>query len=129
MHAMTRVLLASILTASIAGCNTSPTSSRGGEQATFSKISGSISTSVAASLDRTFDAAKSAMGDMQYTTDRATKDALKGIIEAREADGRKVTTTVTRRADDITDISISVGTMGDEAKARMILDKILARVH
>ncbi len=128
---MTRAL-APILTAAaltLAACNTAPTSSKGGEQATFASVTGELSSTIAFTLDDSFTAAKGAMDDMQFRTEKAEMDALKGIVEAREADGDKVTITVLRNAERVTDVVVSVGAFGDQAKARMILDKMLARLH
>lgn len=113
----------------IAGCSSNPSSQRGGEVVTYNKVSGTASTSAAATLDSAFDAAKGAMGDMQYTTESATKDALQAIVVAREADNSKVTVRMDRKAERVTEISVSIGAFGSETKARMILDKILARVN
>ena len=80
-------------------------------------------------LDDAFNAAKGAMDDMQYKTEKADKDALKGLVEAREADGHKVSIGLVRKADKVSEVEVSVGAFGEEAKARMILDKMLARLH
>lgn len=113
----------------LAACNTAPTSSKGGEQATFASVTGELSSTIAFTLDESFNAAKGAMDDMQFKTEKAEKDALKGIVEAREADGDKVSITVLRNAEKVTDVVVSVGAFGEQAKARMILDKMLARLH
>lgn len=113
----------------LSACNTAPTAGKGGEQATFASVTGELSSTIAFTLDESFVAAKGAMDDMQYKTDKAEKDALKGIVEAREADGHKVGINLARQADRITDVVVSVGAFGEQAKARMILDKMLARLH
>jgi hypothetical protein len=68
------------------------------------------------------------MNDMGYSTEKASQDALKGVITAREADGGRIDVTLERMADRVTEIEVSVGPFGNEAKARMILDKLLARL-
>lgn len=128
---MTR-LVAIVFTAAaltLTACNTTSSSGKGGEQATYSSVTGNLSTTAAFSLDAAFNAAKGAMDDMQYKTDKAEKDALKGLVEARESDGHKVSIGLTRKADKVTDIEVSVGAFGQESKARLILDKMLARLH
>lgn len=111
-----------------AGCYSSGSAGSSSATATFNKATGNIYTTVDRSLDDAFDAAQSAMNDMGYSTESANKDALKGIIKAREADKSVVTTTLDRKSDRVTNIEVNVGPLGSEPKARLILEKIMSRL-
>jgi hypothetical protein len=122
------ILLALALFPAVPACTNSASAGRGESTATFNKATGNLSATTDRSLDDAFAAAKQAMNDMGYSTEKASQDALKGVIVAREADGGRIDATLFRKADRVTEIEVGVGAFGNESKARIILDKILARL-
>jgi hypothetical protein len=78
-------------------------------------------------LDRAWSAAKQAMSDLEFSVTKAEKDAFNGDIIARGAGDKKIVVKLERQSDDITEIRIRVGTFGDEAMSREILETIKKR--
>jgi hypothetical protein len=122
------MILSALLLPALPACTNSASAGKGDTTASFNKATGNLTATTDASLDNAFAAAKQAMNDMGYSTEKASQDALKGVITAREADGGRIDVTLERMADRVTEIEVSVGPFGNEAKARMILDKLLARL-
>ncbi|HMN42300.1 MAG TPA: DUF3568 family protein [Phycisphaerales bacterium] len=122
------LILSSALLLSAPGCYSSASAGAGDAAATFNKATGNLTATTNSTLDAAFDAAQGAMNDMGYSTSEAKKDYLQGIIKAREADGGLVSVELERKADKVTQIEVGVGAFGNESKARLILEKILARL-
>ena len=116
------------LALALAGCTSSQTAGTSNTSVTFNKTTGNAYTTLDRSIDDCFEAAKKAMDDMGYKIEESNKDVLKGIVKAREADNSRVTVELQRKSDKVTDVEANVGAFGDEAKARLILDKILTRL-
>jgi hypothetical protein len=117
------------LTLAAGACTSSQTAGNSNTTATFNKTTGNIYTTIDRSLDDCFEACKKAIADdMSYKIDESNKDALKGIIKSHEADNSKVSVELERKSDKVTDVEVNVGAFGNEAKARIIMDKILARL-
>ena len=55
---------------------------------------------------------------------RTEKDALSATILARDADDKRVTIKLKAQNEQMTEISIRIGTFGDETKSQMIYDRI-----
>jgi hypothetical protein len=107
-------------------CCTSNTAA--GSVAEFNPVTGRLSTTFSAPLDRAYAAAEGAVNDLQFTTLDKPKDALKGIVNAQMADGNKIAITLEKKGDALTECTVDVGALGKEATARLIMDKIEARV-
>jgi Protein of unknown function (DUF3568) len=91
---------------------------------TYAYVNGELRGTEAAPLDKVWDASQAAMKDMQFPVVTKTKDALEGLLTARTAADKKVQVTLKKLSDSSTEIRIRVGTFGDEAISRMIMDKI-----
>jgi hypothetical protein len=118
-------LLAVIGSASLlAGCSSTPPTSAG----EYSTVRRSLKSTQDASLEKAFDAAKGAMSDLQFTLKEDRKDALAGVVKAERADKTAITIELTKITDKTTEVSIQVGSLGDEALSRTILDKLKARL-
>jgi hypothetical protein len=122
------LLLAAALLPALPACTNSASAGKGDSTAVFNKATGNLTANTDRSLEDSFAASKTAMNDMGYSTEKANQDALKGVIVAREADGGRIDVTLQRKADRVTEIEVGVGAFGNESKARLILDKILARL-
>ena len=131
MHARTFgvLLAAAALTgAGTGGCWNTAGVGKDRTPAEFNKASGELHASVDRTLEECFDASRKAMDDMGYHIFVDAKDALHGIVKAHEADGGIIKVNSWSKAERVTTIEVDVGTFGSEAKARMIMDKILGRL-
>jgi hypothetical protein len=122
------ILFAVVLLPALPACTNTASAGKGDSTAVFNTVSGNLTTSTDRPIEDAFAAAKQGVSDMGYSTEKANQDALKGVIVAREADNGRVDVTLLRKAERVTEIEVGVGAFGDEAKARLILDKILARL-
>jgi len=76
------------------------------------------------SLDDGYRATQAAMGDLEFTIKDKAKDALQARVEAEESDKTAVSVNMASKGERITEFKIKVGVLGDEAQARLIMDKI-----
>jgi hypothetical protein len=90
----------------------------------YAWVNGEIKATEAASLTRTWEASLSAMADMQYPVTSQIKDALEGNITAHNAKNTDIKIRLKYVSNTSTEIHIRVGTFGDEAVSRIILNKI-----
>lgn len=91
---------------------------------TYAYISGELSSVEEAKLDRTWSATQAAIKDLQFTVKEQSKDALQARLVATQADNTDVKVTLESQGEKLTKIKIRIGVFGDEAKSRLILDKI-----
>ncbi len=122
------LLLSAGLLLPLSGCIVAAVAAAG--VGTYAYVKGEMKTTLSAPLDRAYDAAKAALvDDLQFALTDDRKDALQAIIKAREADKTQISLNLNASPDGkLTDITVRVGTFGDEAKSRLILDKIRARL-
>jgi uncharacterized lipoprotein len=106
--------------------STQPT--EGGGTASFHQITGTLNFTVEAPLDRVWGAAQAAVDELQFRTTGKSKDAIQGILNAKAADDSTIKITVEKRTDRTTDVTVGVGPFGKEATARLVGDKIRARL-
>ena len=95
---------------------------------TYAYVEGELKTMFDSNLDRTWDATRAAIDDLQFRVEESTKDALGARLVAREADGKTVKINEEAKGGNLTEVRVRVGTFGDEAQSRLILDKIKARL-
>ncbi len=89
---------------------------------TYKYITGELQGTEEVSLDRAYQAAQKAMGDLQFTVTSKQKDAFYGEVIARRATGKKVTVKLNKQTNTATEIKIRVGTFGDESMSNEILN-------
>jgi hypothetical protein len=94
---------------------------------TVAYVRGELKSVEDVSLDHAWPAAKQAMSDLEFSTTSAEKDAFHGELIARGAGDKKIVVNLDRQSDTVTEIKIRVGTFGDEAMSREILDTIKKR--
>lgn len=90
-------------------------------------IKGELHSTEDVSLDRAWNATQAAINDMGFTVTAKDKDAVSAELVALTADNKKISIILNRKADNVTEISIRVGTFGDESMSRLILEKIRKR--
>ena len=132
MHMIRRValiLLASALVSLTGGCLLFVAGAAAGAGAAgYAYVNGVLKATEPASLDRVWSASTGAMKDLEYRISKQTKDALTGELIARNASDKKIEIQLKKVSDNSTEISIRVGTFGDENLSRVILDKIKKRL-
>ncbi len=87
-------------------------------------VRGDLETTLEANVDRTVRAASRAVQQLEFVKVSETKDALLGIIIARNAADKKIRIRIDRTTDNLTHVSIRVGVFGDESISLAILDKL-----
>jgi len=91
---------------------------------TYAYVNGELKETDNVAYDTAGDATLAAMKDLGYAVVDNKKDALTTKITAVSTGDKKVYITLTKQSATATEISIRVGTFGDEALSRQILDKI-----
>ncbi len=89
-------------------------------------VRGDLNATLDASLDRCVHAADRAVEQLQFAKVSESKDALQGVIVARNAADKKIKIEFEHASDTQTKISIRVGVFGDETISMAILDKMKA---
>lgn len=95
---------------------------------TVAYIKGELKATEEASLNKAWAATVAAVDDLQFIVINKIKDDVSGELEAKTADNKTVKIKLNRVTDNLTDISIRIGTFGDESLSRYILSKIEARL-
>lgn len=119
------LVAASLLAASasmLGGCLV--VAAAGAGAGTYAYISGELSSTEEATLDRTWAATQAAIKDLQFTVKERSKDALQARLVAEQADNTDVKVSLESEGQKLTKVKIRIGVFGDEAKSRLILDKI-----
>lgn len=83
----------------------------------------------AGSLDRTWDAAGTALAELRMPAAASKRDAAGGRLEARNAQGQPVIVELRRKSDRVTQIRISVGTFDstdNRSAAQQVYEKMKA---
>lgn len=91
-------------------------------------VSGELRGAEEASMDRAWNAATTAMEQLEFKVTKSQKDALAGEITARRADDTRIVVRLRKQTDRITEIRVRVGVFGDEALSRVIYDKIKSNI-
>jgi hypothetical protein len=95
---------------------------------TVAYIKGELKATEEATLDKTWEATVGAADELNFLVINKLKDAVSAELEAKTADNKTVKIELKRVTENLTDISIRIGTFGDETLSRYILSKIEARL-
>jgi hypothetical protein len=95
---------------------------------TVAYIKGELKATEEATLDKTWEATVGAVDELNFLVINKLKDAVSAELEAKTADNKTVKIELKRVTANLTDISIRIGTFGDETLSRYILSKIEARL-
>lgn len=122
------VLGASALIAGLAfsGCVSKTTGS--GAAATYVYIKGDLESTLEAGLDKAFRASNEAVKQLQFAKISESKDALLGIVVARNAADKKIEIQLDKAGENLTKVKIHAGLVGDETLSLVILEKIKANL-
>jgi hypothetical protein len=91
---------------------------------TVAYIKGELKATEAYNVLTVWKATVQAVDQMHLVVTDKYSDATAGKLEAMTADNKKVRISLKRQGDKITEITIRVGTFGDEELSRFILSKI-----
>lgn len=80
-------------------------------------------------LDVVYDATLAAMKDLDLYVTKQTRDALSAVIVARDAQDKKITIKLNAATSEVTELSIRIGTFGNEEKSRLIHKEILRNLR
>jgi hypothetical protein len=86
-----------------------------------------------APLDKVWAAVQATSSELQFTTDpkRSSKDGLRAILFARNAQGQQIIIQLFRQSDRLTDIRVSVGvcnTGANRQSGQVVYDKICSKL-
>ena len=85
---------------------------------------GSVVTRVAANTTDATAAARKAVESLKLSSVTSQSTSIDGIVTARTAQGDDVTISIDREGDDVSKVTIRVGTWGDEATSLSIVEKM-----
>jgi len=91
-------------------------------------VKGDLKRNYEAPLDKTWQAAVKSVEDLGLTTESKQNDAFNGVIKGKMADGKSFTVNVKRLEENLTEVSVRVGTFGDQDRSEAIHDKILSNL-
>jgi hypothetical protein len=89
---------------------------------------GKLTATLDGSLDESYEASRAALKSLEFTETSAAKDAFEGRIVAKMADNTDVKVGLEKKGEAATEITIRIGTFGDEAKSTAILADIRKRL-
>lgn len=95
-----------------------------GAAGTVAYVKGDLEVMEAKNLDTVYAASKKALEDLELSVIQDNKDKMGATLVSRDSQDKKVTIKLTAVGDESTEISIRLGTFGNEAKAAMIYNKI-----
>ena len=109
----------------VAGCASGDMGTTG----SYSTVTGNLTGTVDANLDRAYSAAKAAVSDMGFRVKKDQKDMTQAVIETRDAADHNIDITLKPLTDKTTNVTIGQNPVtGKESTARMLLDKIKSHV-
>jgi hypothetical protein len=85
---------------------------------------GDYSTNVAAAPDKVTTAASKACDDLKFQNINASGTKVDGKVTAKTAQGDDVIITISQAGDSVSKVSVRVGTTGDQAVSKQIVDRI-----
>ncbi len=111
-----------------AACSSSPSAAKGGSDVKTNAVTGTMSTTLSAPLQRSYDAALWAVDAMKFTVTKKAVDTMKGLVTAKTADGTTVDITLDKNGDTMTNLAVSAGPTRTEV-AQALVTKIQERTR
>ncbi len=96
----------------------------GGAAGTVAYIRGDMEVVEAKDIGTVYKATEKALEELGLVVSKKTKDALSAKIIARDAQDKKITIKLNATTEEMTKLSIRIGTFGSETKSRLIYQKI-----
>ncbi len=91
-------------------------------------IRGELNAPVESTMDNAVRATRAAIADLKFNLVSEKADALSGEFVIRDAQDDRIVIGLKRQTDHITQVTIRVGTFGDEAISQTILESIKKRL-
>lgn len=91
---------------------------------TVAYLKGELKTNEDVPINKLFNATQAALKEMGYTVKKFEKAALSAKFVALTADDKTININLKKRNDYLTEISIRIGTFGDESLSKQILEEI-----
>ncbi len=95
---------------------------------TIAYLKGELKALEDANIDRVWRATEGAVNELNFIVTNKVKDAVSAKLDALTADNKNVHITLKRKTDSLTEITIRIGTFGNEELSRLILEKIQKRL-
>jgi Protein of unknown function (DUF3568) len=95
---------------------------------TVAYVRGELEAHVGHPFEAVANAADNAVVQLQFAKISEARDAFSAKIVARTAEDKKVEIAVERESDNLTKVTIRIGTFGDEEKSRAFLEEMKARL-
>jgi hypothetical protein len=92
-------------------------------------VRGDLESNVPASLDDVFRATQRALGRLEFARISEKKSSVDAVLVSRTALDKKIEIKLERTSDQLTQVRIRVGLIGDESLSLAILDKINAELR
>jgi len=124
---MIRILLATFLSLSLTSCVAFLAGGAAGAGA-ISYLRGELQSTIGHDINRTWRATESAVAQLQFQVTEASADQTTGKLLAKNAAGTDVTIRLKRETENMTEVKIRVGVMGDRQMSEQILDQIKANL-
>jgi hypothetical protein len=102
----------------------------GAAYGTVKYVNNTLEVTYEVSLDKAWQAANTALKELQMPVTASKKDGATGRLEARNAQNQPVVVQTIRKTDTVTEIQITVGTFestANQTEAQQIYDKMKAR--
>jgi hypothetical protein len=112
----------------LAGCTTVYPSTSAGA-GTYNRASGWLSWTYPMPLERSYEAALAALGELNLRVQSKTLDGLEGRIKALRADGKSVRVYIQPVTTRTTEVRVKIGFFGDQEQAELIHKNIRARME
>ena len=90
----------------------------------YAYVKGEVKSTQPVPMDQAWKATLAAVKELQFPVISQAKDALSAEVTVRNASDTKIVIKVTKLYENSTEISIRVGTFGDESLSRQILQQI-----
>lgn len=100
----------------------------GGVAGSIFYVKGDLEKTIHASYDQVYDASLAGLKDLGLEVTETGKGTEKASIKSRRLDGKTIRINITPQMGKTTNISIRIGTFGDERSSREVLDAIEARL-
>ena len=90
---------------------------------TIKKVTGTHYAHMSAMPDRVVKAAIAALEELEFKMVSGSGTKLEGRVKARTAQGKDIVIMVEKEGEDVSKVTVKVGTLGDETISQAILEK------
>ncbi len=91
---------------------------------TVAYVNGALTESVQATPDKVVTATEKAFASLKLTLISKNASGLEGKVVGRTSDDKSVTVNIKTKGEKVSEVTIRIGTFGDETKSRVLMDAI-----